>query len=150
MPKFTLSVETTSNSTAGAAGTSAAIQMLMPAGRNARLISVRLYCPTSHETDLGRWVIDRISAVSAGSALTLLEMDGGGAASAISNATQSISTTLACANTNVEAAVVDCMPGFNEYLHVNLMTGVAQGFALRRATAPSGARVVCAELTWEE
>jgi len=150
MPKFSLTVETTSNSTAGAAGTSAAIQTLMPAARNSRLLGVLLHSPTSHPTDLGRWVIDRITAVSAGSALTPLEMDGGGAASAISNTTQSISTTLACANTNGEAAIVDCMPGWNDFSHLNIMSGIAQGFALRRATAPSGARVVVATMIWEE
>jgi hypothetical protein len=156
MSIYTLMVETTSNSTAGSAGTSTAIQALAASGRDLRLIAtfVEQEMTAAGETP-GRWVLDRISATSAGSSATPCPMDPLSAASTIANTSQCISTTLACAGTGVSAQSpcyeVPDLVGW-QYIPatVNIRAGASQGFAMRRATAPTGARVVRVGLMWEE
>ena len=151
MAIYSLSVETTSNNTAGNAGADSAIQFLMPASRDAKLLAVYIkQAATAAGENSGRWVVDRISAVSGGSSLTPLKMDPGSPASAITDTTKTISTTLACAPTVVDAAIVDLMDGYNDLRPLNIRAGMNQGFAIRRATAPTGARVVDIIAIWEE
>ena len=154
MPQFSLTVETTSNATAGAANSNTAIQILAPATKQFRLIGVLIHQhATAAGENIGRWVIDRITAVGSGSALTPLLLSEDGAASAITDATKTISTTVAAGNTAEDAAIVDLQPGWNWFVGPGMpavMSGIAKGFALRRATAPTGARIVVATLIWEE
>ena len=149
-----LSVETTSNATAGAAGTSTAIQFIMPASRHCRLHKVLVQQDaTAAGENSGRWVVDVISAVATGSTLVPLQLDPYSAASAITDTTISISTTLACAPTVVATtgvAILTLDDGWNDFSALGLWSRVNQGFAIRRATAPTGARIVKVTTIWEE
>ena len=151
MPIFSATVETTSNANAGASASNTAIQFLMPSGREAKLLAILIKQQASAAGEnSGRWVIDRISAVGSGSAFTPLELDSSGAASSLTDATKVISTTLAATNTVVDAAILDCTDGWNYFDSLGVWSGANQGFALRRATAPTGARVVVATMIWSE
>ncbi len=151
MPIFTATVETTSNATAGASASNTAVQFLMPASRQAQLLRVLVkQDATAAGENSGRWVVDRISAVGSGSAFTPLELDGLGAASALTDATKVISTTVAATNTVVDAAILDLNDGWNDFTDLGVMSGANQGFAIRRATAPTGARIVKVVLVWRE
>ena len=154
MPKFSATVETTSNANAGAFGTSGnMVNVLCGAGREMKLIAVILRNVAGAAQDLGRVVVDRITAVNTANvaSFTPLELDPGGAASAITDATKVIST--ACngsGGTAADSAVVEVCEGYNDFSDLNIMSGVAQGFAIRRATAPTGSRTCVATLIWEE
>ena len=151
MATYSLTVETTSNATAGGTGTAAAIQMLMAASTEAVLVGVMIKQQyTAAGENSGRWVIDRISAVTTGSSLVPLKMEDTSAASAITDTAKTISTTVAATNTAQDLAVVDLTDGWNDLRHLGIRSGVAKGFALRRATAPTGARVVVATMIWSE
>lgn len=152
MPRYSLRIETTSNATAGAAAANAALQTLMPAARNSKLLAVLVKPQQLTNTQQsGLWAIDRISAIAAtGSAQTPLELDEGGAASAHADTAHSASTTLALTNTNVSDALLYLNDGWNFFEKWNIMSGIAQGFALRRVTAPTGAQVVDLCMIWEE
>ncbi len=153
MPEFTLSLETTSQSNTGGA-----VQWLMPAARHCFLkgVDLRLISEASNR-DIGRWVVDRISAIGTTNwgAQTPFEVDPGRAPSAISDATKTIAT--ACNGsgaTQVDAAMADLHEGWNDldelFAPLGLWSGIAQGFVIRRATAPSGARVLGITVVWEE
>lgn len=151
MPIFSATVETTSNATAGAANSNTAVQFLMPAGREAQLLKILVkQDATAAGENSGRWVVDRISAVATGSAFTPLEMDPSGAASAITDTAKVISTTLAATNTSVDAAILDLDDGWNDFTDLDVWSGANQGFAIRRATAPTGARIVKVCVIWRE
>lgn len=157
---YSLTVETTSNSTAGAAGTATATQVLMPASRQMRLVAVLIQQQaTAAGESPGRWVVDRITAVATGSTLTPKKLASVGAASAITDSTIAISTTLACAPTvsAADSAISDLQIGvWNMFNGVEagglprLYSGLNGGFAIRRATAPTGARVCTITKIWEE
>lgn len=155
MAKYALVVETTLNNTSGAAGGSSAIQMLMPASRDARLVAV--YCAQAYAAageNAGRWVIDRCTAVATGSTLVPKKLNSGSEASDISDTTISISTTLACAPTvaAADAAIFEVPEGGWTWIpdDIEIKSGVNGGFVMRRATAPTGARVVVLAMIWEE
>lgn len=154
MPVYTLAIETTSNATAGGTGGNSAIQLLMPASRQCRLIGVLVkQQATAAGEHSGLWVVDRISAVSTGSTLVPLKMDPYSRASDITDTTITVSSTLACAPTVVATtgvAILTLADGWNDFRKLNLYSGVNQGFAIRRATAPTGARVVDIMTMWEE
>lgn len=152
MPQFSLTVETTSNNNTGTA-----IQFLMPAARSARLLAVLIKQQASAAGEnSGRWCVDRISAVSTGSALVPLELDCDSAASAISDTSITISTTLACSPTVVATTgdkILDLYDGWNYFTDnygMRVYSGANQGFAIRRVTAPTGARVVVVQAIWSE
>lgn len=157
---YSLTVETTSNSTAGAAGSSSAIQVLMPASREMRLYAVLVQqAATAAGENPGRWVVDRTTAVATGSTLVPKPAGKVGAASAITDTTISISTTLACAPTvsAADSAISDLAIGqWNIFSGVELgglpaiRSGLNGGFAIRRATAPTGARVCTVTAMWIE
>ena len=151
MAFYSLTVESTSNSNTGTA-----IQFLMPASRECRLVAVLIKPQQLTNTQQsGRWVVDRISAVATGSSLTPFVLSNEGAASAISDTTISISTTLACAPTVANSAIVELADGWNVFdpkgnVPVLIKSGNNRGFAIRRATAPTGAQVVGVTAIWEE
>lgn len=159
MATYSLTVETTSNNTASAtAGAATAIQALMPASREMRLLAVLINqnATAAGETP-GRWVMDVISAVATGSAKTPTKLTTVGAASAITDTTIAISTTLACAPTAATSAIIDLAIGvWNIFSGIEqgglprMRSGLNQGFAIRRATAPTGARVCAITMIWEE
>lgn len=155
MAIYSMSVETTSNATAGAAADNVALQFLMPAAREARLLRVTIQqLETAAGEHWGRWVVDRISAVGSGSSLTPLKASEASPASAITDATKTISTTLAATNTTANEAIVELVKGENlfgpAYGLPEIRSGVNKGFAIRRATAPTGSRVVIVSAMWEE
>lgn len=151
MPIFSATVETTSNATAGASASNTAVQFLMASGRDAQLLRVLIkQDATAAGENSGRWVVDRISAVGSGSAYTPLELNPTGAASALTDATKVISTTVAATNTVVDAAILDLNDGWNDFTDLDVKAGAAQGFAIRRATAPTGARIVKVCVIWKE
>lgn len=146
MPKYALTVETTSNASTGTVA-----QFLMPASRDAVLRRVVIKPQQLTNTQQsGRWVIDRISAVTAGSTLVPLKMDASSVASAITDTTKSISTTLGATNTVVDSAIVELADGVNDLESLGIRAGANQGFAIRRATAPTGAQVVGITAIWDE
>lgn len=150
MAVYSLTVESTSNNNVGTA-----TQYLMPASRGSRLLAVLIkQQATAAGENSGRWVVDRISAVTAGSSLTPLKTDDASRASEISDATKTISTTLAATNTVQDTAVVELNDGWNVFGQLGLLpelqSGVAKGFSVRRGTAPTGARVVGITMIWEE
>lgn len=150
---YSLRVSTTSNATAGASGANTAIQAMMPAGREMKLLAVLVKPEQLTNTQQsGLWVVDRISAVATGSALTPLELNPSGAASAITDTAKTISTTLACTNTVVagDDPIVHLADGWNDLAKYEIWSGTNQGFAIRRATAPTGAQVVNLCMLWEE
>lgn len=154
MPRFSLSVETTSNATAGAANSNTAVQFLMAANREARIVAVGIFPQNSGGTQTpGSWVIDRISAVASGSALVPLKMDAASPVSAITDTAKTISTTLGATNTSTDAAILMLQPyRWNVFAPngIDVRTGPGVGFALRRATAPSGAQIVNISFIFEE
>lgn len=153
MSIFSISVETTANATAGATAANTALQVLAAAGKDLRLVAVGIFQKTSAAGEnSGRWVIDRISAVGTGSALVPKKMDPRGPASAITDTSKTVSNDLTATNTLVSAndAIVELGDGWNFFDKVPIWAGVAQGFALRRATAPTGARVVVVVMIYEE
>lgn len=149
MPLFSLTVESTSN-----ANTAGMIQTLMASGREMQLVATFLHLPTeASNRDFGRVVIDRISSIGTTNwdSLTPLELDPGGAASAITDATKSIeATSNGQAGTQVDVAIVDVPYGWFDWTPYNIVSGAAQGFMMRRATAPSGSRVLVATMIWKE
>lgn len=149
MPKFSLTVETTSNSNTGGL-----FQFLMPSARHAKLIGCLLQLPAEEsKKDIGRFVIDRISAIGSTNwdSLTPFELDPGGRASEVTDATKTIEATCnGSGATLVDTAMFELLPGWNDLEKFNIMSGSNQGFQVRRATAPAGARVVSAMLIWEE
>lgn len=151
--RYSLTVETTSNATAGASAANVVAQFLMPSSREARLVAVLIKPQQLTNTQQsGLWVVDRITAVSAGSTLVPLKFEDTSAASAITDTTKTISTTLGCTNTTQDAAIVHLTDGWN-YFTDNLLylrSGVNKGFAIRRATAPTGAQVVDITVIWDE
>lgn len=156
MPQYMLSVETTSNNTAGAADSNTAVQMLMGSGKDAQLIAVGIFQKASAAGEnSGRWVIDRISALGTASTLVPKLMDPRSPASAITSTTATISTTLVGSNTHVSAndAILELNDGWNYFDRPGdptVFCGASQGFALRRATAPTGARVCVVCMIWAE
>lgn len=154
MARFSLKIETTSNNTAGSTGGNSAIQFIMPSGRQCKLVEVNIkQLAQAAGENSGDWVIDRISAVSGGSTLVPLQMDPYGRASDITDTTKTVSSTLACAPTVVTTtgvAIHDLQDGINDLRGYDFWSGANQGFAIRRATAPTGARVVEVEVIWEE
>ena len=153
MGVYSLTVETTSNATAGSADSNAVAQFLMASGRDARLLAVLIKPQELSNTQhSGQWVIDRISAVGTASSLTPLKMDATSPASAITDTSKTISTTVAAANTHVDAAILQLADGWNFFTDPKLVVraGAGQGFALRRATAPSGSQTVDCTMIWEE
>lgn len=154
MALYSLTVETTSNNTAGGTGGNTAIQWIMPASRHCRLHKVLIQQDaTAAGENSGRWVVDVISAVATGATLVPLQLDPYSAASAITDTTITISTTLACAPTVVATtgvAVLTLDDGWNDFAAFNMWSRVNQGFAIRRATAPTGARIVKVSAIWEE
>lgn len=154
MPLFTLNVETTSNNTAGTTGANTALQWLMPAGRNCQLLGVFIKQQlTAAGENSGNWVVDRISAVTAGSTLVPLQLDPTSRASDITDTTKTMSTTLGCTNTVVATTGVQIFSladGWNDLAKYNIYAGAAQGFGIRRSTAPTGARVVEILALWSE
>lgn len=154
MPLFSLSVETTSNNTAGTTGANTAIQWLMPASRGCKLIGIMMrQAATAAGENSGSWVVDRISAVGTGSTLVPLQLDPYSSASAITDTTITISTTLVCAPTVVATtgvAILTINDGWNDYTAMDVLSGNNQGFGIRRATAPTGARVVRLMAVWRE
>lgn len=149
MPLFSLRVETTSNS-----NIVGLLQFLMPSAREAKLIATYLQLPTeASNRDVGRIVISRISSIGATNwaSLTPSELDPGGAASALSDATKTICTTAnGQLGTEADAAFLEVPLGWHDWEKYNIMSGVAQGFCMNRVTAPAGARVVVAEMLWLE
>jgi len=154
MARYSLTVETTSNATAGAANANTVCQFLMPASRDAKLVAVLIKPQQLTNTqESGQWVVDRISAVTAGSTLVPAPLKPLSPASAITDTTKTISTTLGCTNTSVNAAVAQLMDGWNYFTqdpNLEILAGANQGFAIRRATAPTGAQVVDVTLVWDE
>jgi hypothetical protein len=157
---YSLTVETTANATAGAAGTSSVMQLLMPASREMRLLAVLINQNNTAAGDHpGRWVVDRCTAVATGSALTPKPSTKVGATSAITDSTIAISTTLLCAPTvsAADSAISELAIGvwniFSGIEHGGLpvlRSGLNGGFAIRRATAPTGTRACHVTAFWEE
>lgn len=150
MACYSLTTESTSNATAGTA-----IQFLMPASRGCRLLAVLIKPQQlSNTQQSGRWVVDRITAVATGSALTPFVLSNDGPASAITDTTITISTTLLCAPTVANSAICELADGWNLFAPrgrlPELRSGLNRGFAIRRATAPTGAQVVGITAIWEE
>jgi len=147
MPRYSLTVETTSNTNTGPA-----IQFLAPASKLAKLIAVMINPMNSGGTMTpGQWVVDRITAVASGSSLTPLKMDDQAPRSSeITDTTKTISTTLACSNTVGDSAILQLAPGWNFLEKLGVISGLNKGFAIRRATAPSGAQVCQVTAVWEE
>src|SRR3990167_2528751 len=111
MALYSLTVETTSNNNASA--TTAAIQMLMPASRECVLVGILIKQQWSAAGEnSGRWVLDRISAVTAGSTLVPLKMEDTARASEVTDTTKTISTTLAATNTIQDTAILDLNDGW--------------------------------------
>lgn len=155
---YSLTVETTSNATAGGSASNTVAQFLMPASREARLVAILIKPQQLTNTQQsGQWVVDRITAVTAGSTLVPLKLEDTSAASAITDTTKTISTTLACTNTVQDAAICQLSDGWNLFSRGAgepgigyFRSGVNKGFAIRRATAPTGAQVVDITVVWEE
>lgn len=154
MPYFSLTQETTGNTNTGGV-----LQWLMPAGRECWLVAVMLRLVSeAANLDIGRFVLDRISAVGATNWDTLvpLEMEGGRAPSAITSTTATVENTCnGQAGTVVgsDSAIWDFNQGWNDLRTIHgrgICSGIAQGFQIRRATAPSGNRIVVATAIWEE
>lgn len=148
---YSISVETTSNATAGAGASNTALQILAPSGSNFQLMAVGIFQAwTAAGENIGRWVIDRISAVATGSALTPLKLRRLQGASQITDTTKTMSTTLVATNTVSDTAILSLDSGWNDFEKYGVFSGDNLGFALRRATAPTGARVVTAVMIWKE
>ena len=149
MPDFSLTVETTSNS-----NILGLIQFLMPAARECQLIATFLGLPVeASNRDFGRIVISRISSIGATNWDTLVpfELDPSKAASAISSTTATIEATAnGQLGTEADAAMFEVPLGWYDWEKYGIMSGIAQGFCMKRPTAPSGARVVTASLFWRE
>lgn len=157
---YSLTIETSSNATAGAAGANCAVQVMMPAAREMRLYAVLInQAATAAGENPGRWVVDRVTAVATGSTLAPKPAAKVGAASAITDTSISVSSTLACAPTvsAADSAISDLAIGqWNIFSGVELgglpalRSGLNGGFAIRRATAPTGARVCTVTAIWIE
>lgn len=149
MPRYSLTVESTSNS-----NILGIIQFLMPAARECKLLATFIGLPVeASNRDPGRIVISRISSIGATNWDTLVpfELDPGGAASAISSTTATIEATCnGQLGTEADAAMFEVPLGWYDWSSLNIVSGVAQGFCMKRPTAPSGARVITATMVWEE
>lgn len=150
MPDYSLTVETTSNATAGAV-----LQFMMPASRNCRLLGVLIKPQQLTNTQQsGGWQVDRISAVDGahGASLVPLKLDPTATASVITDTAHSISTTLAIGGTVADAAIVQLADGWNWFLDPSMpiLSGLNQGFQIKRSTAPTGAQVVDVTAIWRE
>lgn len=149
MPLFSLTVESTSNT-----NTAGMIQVLMPAARQCQLVATFLGLPyEASNKDPGRIVLSTISSIGSTNwdSLTPFELDTSGAASAVTDATKTIeASSNGQLGTEVNAAFLEVPMGWMDWEKYGIMSGIAQGFLMKRATAASGARVVTATMIWRE
>jgi len=146
MARYSIYYETPSEVTA-----KTYIQVLMPASREMTLVGINVSPQwTADVQNAGTWVVDRISAIHAsGGAYTPIELDPNAqGASSITSTTQVTNPT--GSPTVVDSAVIGLHEGWNDLRALGIRSGPAQGFALRRATAASGALVTGLTLIWEE
>lgn len=149
MPRFSLFQETTSNSNTGGL-----FQILAAAGREMRLLAVCLQLGAeASNKDIGTFVVDRLTAIGSTNwdSQTPFELDPGGAASAVTDATKTVEATCnGSGHTASDVGMLLLAYGWNDFTNYNIMSGAAGGFLVRRTTAPSGARVVAGTMIWEE
>lgn len=152
MGVYSANVTTTSN-----ANTGTAIQILAASGKDIQILGVGVNIANQSGTQTaGLWVLDRLTALDAsnGSTFVPLKMDPTSATSTITSTSKTISTTLAIVPTVGDSAVVQCPPGITWFVGNDkpfaLRAGAGNGWALRRATAPSGSQVVDCYLYWLE
>lgn len=156
MPVFYQPFETTSN-----ANTGMIAQLLMPAGRDMKVLGVLLKVASTAnpvDLDIGRIVLDRITAAGSTNmaAATPIESNPAQAGSALTNTTTVVATGVTgnTANGSGETVIagdrIDLNVGWNDLSPYDLRSGAGQGFALARRTAPAGSRIVSGMVVWSE
>lgn len=148
MAHYSLTYETPSEVTA-----KTYLQWLMGAGRGAQMVACLIEpLLTADPQNSGSWVIDRISALgTGGGALTPKKLDvDNSAASAISSTTNVTAPTVEPTTSDLALVAIDL--GIWNWLEgkVDIMSGTAKGFAIRRSTAASGAHVCQIHTIWKE
>ena len=154
MAAYSLNVTVAGTINGIASGAFTAMQMLMPASRACRLISVTIVHENVAGTqDPGKWVVDEISAVSAGATRVPLKFDPRSRTSEITDTTKTISVTSNCNNTAAQDTIWQLQEGLNLFGQgglPELISALTNGWGIRRAISPSGNLDTHLSMVWEE
>ena len=154
MAAYSVNVTVTGTINGIASGAFTAMQMLMPASRACRLLAVMIVHENVAGTqDPGKWVVDEISAVSAGATRVPLKFDPRSRTSEITDTTKTISVTSNCNNTAAKETNRQWKEGLNLFGNgglPELVSALTNGFGIRRAIGPSGNLNTHLSMVWEE